>query len=414
RLTRQNGTRRGLTTSGSNADTLIVGGGPVGLSTAYHLATNHRDGDGSRIAIVERDPTYARSSATLSAGGIRQQFSLKENVEMSLYGRDFLRKAHDLLRVDDEEVDVQFQEHGYLFLAASRQGSEQLIRNNEVQRSAGCTDIKLLGPNELKNKFPWLNTSDIMLGSFGEKGEGWFDPWALIRGLKRKLQHMGAQFIKGTPAGAVRDELSGRVLSIDVLEEGKGAVRYDVQHVVNAAGAHCSKAMETLAGTENAKNMIAPIPVEPRKRCIFFIHCNTQQSPDIIVPQIAPLTVELDKPISDIDELDYADHELWEEVIWPALYHRVPAFGEVKVKSSWAGLYEYNTLDQNCILGFHPEMDNVLMVNGFSGHGLQQSPAAGRAAAELLSCGKFATSDLKVFSFERCLSGRPVFEAGIV
>mmetsp|Transcript_17859 Transcript_17859/g.38595 ORF Transcript_17859/g.38595 Transcript_17859/m.38595 type:complete len:397 (+) Transcript_17859:386-1576(+) len=373
------------------------------------------------------------------------QFSLKENVEMSLYGRDFLHQASTLLRVDDEEVDVQFQEHGYLFLASSTEGKEQLIKNSRVQQSAGCTDIQLMNASQLKHKFPWLNTSDILLGSYGQKGEGWFDPWALIRGLKRKCQSLGVKFVKGCPVGSVREESSGRVLSVDVLEEDQKLTRYNVNHVVNAAGAHCSKVMETLAGKEDGIDLLYPIPVEPRKRCIFFIHCDTQQ--DYIVPQIAPLTVcpitgvyfrsegliqangepsgnflcgvsprqEVDRAIDDISEIDYADHHLWEEVIWPALYHRVPAFGEVKVKSSWAGLYEYNTIDQNAIIDFHPEMDNVIMANGFSGHGLQHSPAAGRAVAELISSGgRFATLDLSIFLFERCWQNRPVFEAGIV
>lgn len=283
----------------------------------------------------------------------------------SLYGRDFLRRAHSLLKVDDDDdVDVQFQEHGYLFLAASEQGKEQLTQNNEVQQSAGCKDIHLMDPTQLEQKFPWLNTSDIALGSFGEAGEGWFDPWALIRGLKRKCQSMGVTIVQGSPVGAARDESSGRVLSVEVMEEERHLVRYNAGHVVNAAGAHCSKVMETLAGAENGSDLMHPVPVEPRKRSIFFIHCNTQQSSDVIVPHVAPLTVcpvtgvyfrsegligevgaptgnflcgvsppqEMDRAVEDVSELDHADYELWDEVIWPALYHRVPAFGEVKVR----------------------------------------------------------------------------------
>ncbi|KAL3811806.1 hypothetical protein ACHAXA_006786 [Cyclostephanos tholiformis] len=435
-------------------DALVIGGGPIGLSTAYHLAAMHRGCDGSGIVVVERDPTYARSSATLSAGGIRQQFSLKENVEMSLYGRDFLRRAHELLRSndddddDEEEVDVQFQEHGYLFLAASEGGRDQLIRNNKTQRLAGCNDVTLLGRDELERKFPWLNTTDIVLGSYGERGEGWFDPWALIRGLKKKCLSMGVTFVNGRPVSSRRDAENdgGRVLSVDVLVEDRNVVRYNVNCVVNAAGAHCNGVMEILAGKGGGGHGLAhPIPVEPRKRCIFFIHCNTSQGD--LVPKIAPLTVcptsgvyfrsegsvgangetmgnflcgvsprrDVDRAIGDMNELDYADHQLWDDVIWPALYHRVPAFGDVKVKSSWAGLYEYNTIDQNAIIDFHPEMNNVIMANGFSGHGLQQSPAAGRAVSELISCdGRFESLDLSIFSFERICNNRPIFETGIV
>ena len=296
---------------------------------------------------------------------------------MSLYGRDFLRQAHNLLRVDnadkgDDEVDVQFQEHGYLFLASSVEGKRQLIQNHQVQQSVGCTDINLMQPNELKHKFPWLDTTDILLGSFGERGEGWFDPWAFIVGLKRKCLSLGVQFVKGLPVGSERDEKNRRVLSVDVLEEnanGNNAVRYNVNYVVNAAGAHCNNVMKTLAGGEN--RLLYPLPVEPRKRCIFFIHCNTQQQ-EYVVPRVAPLTIcpingvyfrseglirsdgvptgnflcgvspcsDNDRAIDSMNELDYADHGLWDDVIWPALANRVPAFNEVKVKSSWAGLYE--------------------------------------------------------------------------
>jgi FAD-dependent oxidoreductase domain-containing protein 1 len=361
-----------------NTDTLIIGGGPVGLSVAYHLSIL-RNNNGSDITIIERDPTYARASAVLSAGGIRQQFSLKQNVEMSLYGRDFLRNASELLKVDpdeEEEVDVQFQEHGYLFLAATNEGKEQLIQNNKVQTSVGA-DIQLLSPAQLKDKFPWLNTDDILLGSFGNSGEGWFDPWSLLRGLRRKCQSLGVKFAKGSPVQSVRDEQSGSISAVDVMHHDEQIIsRYNVTNVVNAAGAHCHEVMNILAG---ANGLQYPIPVEPRKRSIFFFHCKSHQSSEGIVPNVAPLTVcpktnvyfrsegvvslegeptgnflcgvspseEVDRAIQDISEIDYADHDLFDEVIWPALYHRVPAFGELKLKSSWAGLYEYNIIDQN-------------------------------------------------------------------
>lgn len=446
-------TRRGFavaaTTATKTTDTMIIGGGPIGLSLAYHLSLLHPNNN-ANITIVERDPTYARASAVLSAGGIRQQFSLRENIEMSLYGKTFLRNASELLRVDDEDVDVQFQEHGYLFLAATNEGKDHLIRNNQLQQSLGA-DIDLLSPSQLKEKFPWLNTDDILLGSFGKSGEGWFDPWSLLRGLKRKCQSMGVNFVKGNPVQSVRDYQSGGcITAVDVMqyerEEGqKVTCRYNVKNVVNAAGAHCQEVMNILAGEVGLQY---PIPVEPRKRCIFFFHCQSQQSPEHIVPKIAPLTIcpktnvyfrsegvslndgeatgnflcgvspseKVDKPIQDIGELDYPDHELFEEIIWPALYNRVPAFGELKLKSSWAGLYEYNIIDQNAIIDFHPEIPNVLMLNGFSGHGLQQSPATGRAGAELINYGRFTSLDLDIFSFKRCYGKDepPVFELGIV
>jgi FAD-dependent oxidoreductase domain-containing protein 1 len=204
-----------------------------------------------------------------------------------------------------------------------------------------------------------------------ETGEGWFDPWILLRGLKRKCASLGVNIQKGSPIGAVRDYETGNILSVSAMEQHDGKevqTTYNVDNVINAAGAHCASLMQTLAGSTPLQY---PIPVEPRKRCIFFFHC-AQDQEEAIVPDIAPLTIcpisnvyfrseghvqengeptgnflcgvspskENDVAIQNQSDLDYADHELWDQVIWPALYHRVPAFGEVKLKSSWAGLYE--------------------------------------------------------------------------
>lgn len=366
-----------------NTDTLIIGGGPVGSSSAYHLA-RHRGGDGSGIVVVEKDPTYQsrNCSAVYSAGGIRQQFSLSENIKMSLYGRDFLRDSDRLLATDDgEHYDVQFKENGYLFLAATDSGRDQMIKNHSTQMEAGCKDIKLLEKDELQSKFRWLHSEDILLGSYGEKGEGWFDPHALIMGLKTKAIEMGVTYIHGEPASAQRDESSGTILSVDVKGKNGETTTHNVRHVVNAAGAQAESAMNLLAGGPDALQY--PLPVKPRKRCIFFFHCAAKEG----VPPVAPLTVdpsfvyfrsegsgenatflcgvspghEQDPDIYNHQSLEDADHHLFEDIIWPALFHRVPAFGEIKIRSSWAGLYEYNILDQNGIIAFHPEMNNVLV-----------------------------------------------------
>lgn len=417
----------------------------MGLSTAYHLAKS-RGGEGRGIVVVEKDPTYSKASATLSAGGIRQQFSLKENVQMSLYGLDFIRGAKELLATDegggagDELVDLQFQECGYLFLAGTKSGVDQMKKNNEVQISAGATNMSLLSPAELREKFPWLNVDDVLKGSYGAKGEGWFDPWALIRGLKAKCHEMGVEYVRGRPVSSSRDLDNGRVLTVNVEQLGRDGtgdgtlVTHHVNYVVNAAGPFCRSLLDLLA-TPSAP-LYYPIPVRPRKRCIFFFHCSAKDG----VPPIAPLTIDpsmvyfrsegdgssanflcgvspseqSDPDFTEKDSLD-VDHDLFDDIIWPALYHRVPAFGEIKVKSSWAGLYEFNTVDHNCIIGFHPEMPNVLMLNGFSGHGLQQSPASGRAGAELIDSGEFQSLDLSIFGFRRFMEGgEPVFEQGII
>lgn len=462
-------------------DTLIVGGGPVGASTAFHLAiqrrgqypfslaeSNCKNGDVSdndddvtdpSILVVERDPSYQSGSAIFSAGGIRVHFSLEENVRMSLYGMHFLRNSSTILSSTPSPpsaVDVQYTENGYLLLASSETGEKQLRENYAMYQRVGCSDrVELLSPEELGIRFPWLNKNDIRLGSFGCKGEGWFDPWGYIQGLNEKNKAMGVRYEKGTVVGATRDLQSGKIISVRIQDKATSEV-YDVQvtTVVNAAGAASDEVLDNLgggsAGDDTDRNMsrslLYPFPVRPRKRSIYFFHCqkpfsSSHNEGDPIIPDMAPLTIDPTgayfrsegtrtgnflcgiSPPSDEDhdcydrrELVNADPHLFDRYIWPALYHRVPAFGSIKVQSSWAGLYEYNTVDQNCIIDFHPEMNNVLMINGFSGHGLQHSPAAGRAGAELIDyANRFVSLNLDVFRFDRFMEGGrgPVLEKGI-
>jgi FAD-dependent oxidoreductase domain-containing protein 1 len=168
----ENKQTRKSSTSSQAIDTLIIGGGPVGLSTAYHLSALRKPADGD-IVVLEQDPSYKSSSAMFSAGGIRQQFSLDKNIRMSLYGLDFLRNANSLLATPrNPQVDVQLQEHGYMFLASTQTGVSQMKENNQAQRQAGCGTTKLMKPEELKQAFPWLNADDILLGSYGTSGEG--------------------------------------------------------------------------------------------------------------------------------------------------------------------------------------------------------------------------------------------------
>jgi len=435
-------------------DTAIIGGGVMGSSTAYHLAKSRLQAAGDNaVLVIERDPTYKRASSSLSAGGIRQQFSLKENILMGMYGRDFMRTASHLLTSEhrnnqqmNNPVDVQFRECGYLFLTSTQQGKQRMMANHQLQTQLGC-DILLLDPDQLRAKFgSWLNVDDIVMGSYGRSGEGWVDPWILIQGMKNKAMEMGVTYVHGKLVGATRDETNGRVTSIQVqlltptsisLSSTNNVVTYHVNNIVNAAGPQASTVMDILAGGSNLLRY--PLPVRARKRCVFYFHCSAS---DGVPPSTTPLTIDATCPVyfrpeghssntfvcgvspsalqdpdcSDERELDVVQHEFFDGVIWPALYNRVPAFGEIKVKSSWAGFYEYNTVDQNAIIGFHPELRNVLLVNGFSGHGLMQSPAAGRAAAELLDNeGTFQTLDLSIFGFERFMEGgTPVFEEGIV
>jgi FAD-dependent oxidoreductase domain-containing protein 1 len=449
---------RRFSTFPSNAivDTLIIGGGPVGTSTAYHLAMQRQASstdmvNDPSILIVEQDPSYKSCSAVYSAGGIRLQFSVKENVLMSVYGIDFLRKCGKLLapmaptsQINSDSVDIEYVENGYLILAGSELGARQLEKNYSMFQSIGCDDmIQLLKPDELKSKFPWINAEDLVLGSYGCSGEGWFDPWSFVRGLNAKNKELRVQYLTGIVIGATRNpESPEEILSVRVQTQFNEVREIPVKTVVNAAGARASQVLNLLAGP-NKSPLLHPLPVHPKKRCIYFIQCDSKHQPDgVNMPSLAPLTIDTSgayfrsegtksgtgrflcgispPPCEDLDcfdpeQLENADPVLFERDIWPSLANRVPAFNSLKVISSWAGLYEVNIVDHNCILDFHPELKNVLLVNGFSGHGLQHSPAAGRAAAELIENGnRFSTLDLNVFRFDRLMEGGiPVLEQGI-
>jgi glycine/D-amino acid oxidase-like deaminating enzyme len=120
-------------------------------------------------------------------------------------------------------------------------------------------------------------------------------------------------------------------------------------------------------------------------------------------------------PDQDPECLDFdVQHHLFEEVLWPILAARVPGFEALRLQRSWAGHYDMNLLDHNLILGGHPEVDNLLFANGFSGHGMQQSPAVGRALSELVTHGQFRSLDLQAFGWERVLRQRPLLEINVV
>ena len=384
-------------------DVLIVGGAIMGATAAYFLTLD--PAFRGRVAVVERDPTFAYSSTTLSAASLRQQFSIPENIRMSLFGLEFLRSARE--RFGD--VDLAWHEGGYLILA-SQAGLPILKANHRVQQAEGA-DIALLDPAAMKREFPWLNVEDLAAGAYGRSGEGWFDAHALLQAVRAAAKAQGAHFITGEVVGLTRegDRVTGATLA-DGRRIGCGAL-------VNAAGPRGGR-LAAMAGIE--------LPVEGRKRCVFVVHCRTEipKLPLLVDPtgfyirpegayQIcgAPPAEDNDPDADGDFEVDWS---IFEEGIWPALAHRIPAMEELKVIRAWAGHYEMNLLDHNAVIGPHPEVANFYFMNGFSGHGLQQAPAAGRAIAEWIVHGRSVSLDLDVFSYERIAAGRPHAELNII
>jgi len=387
-------------------EVVIAGGGIMGAATAYFL-TADPDFHG-RVLIVERDPTYTGAATTRSWGGLRQQFSTAENIRMSLFGVDFVRRASALLAVAGEAPDLAFRERGYLFLAGPA-GQAVLERNLALQRRLGAT-VERLMPEALTARFPWLDTTGVTAAGFGPVNEGWIDPNALLQGLRRKALAQGAEQVVDTVIGVERH--GNRVRGVMLRDGGE----ISCATVVNAAGPQAG-ALAALAGVD--------LPVRPRKRTTFVFDCRTEiegmpLTIDVtgvaVRPEGAQFIAIVSPPAAedrDAEDLE-PDYPLFESTIWPALARRIPAFAEIKLTGAWAGHYDFNTFDQNAILGWHPDCRGLMLCNGFSGHGLQQAPAAGRAVAELIVHGAFRSLDLSALAYERIVAGQPLREKNVV
>ena len=387
-------------------DVVIVGGGAIGSAIAAFLAMAP-DFDGS-VLVVEKDPSYAKCSTTLSAGSIRQQFSTPVNIAISRFGIDFLKHVDAHLAVDGEAPDIGFVEGGYLFLATAR-GLATLEANHRVQR-AECADVVLLDPAALAARFPWLATEGLAAGSLGLRDEGWFDPYALLQAYRRKARSRGVAYVADT---VVDLDLAGRRVAEVVLASGQ---RVACGTLVDAAGIRAAD-IATMAGLV--------LPVRPRKRIVYVFDCRSPVPglPLLIHPNgvwVRPESGQFicgvsppaeDDPDCDDFEIDY---RWFEELIWPTLAARIPAFEAIKQTRAWAGHYAHNLFDQNAVLGRHPEIANFLFANGFSGHGLQQSPAVGRGLAELIVHGAYRSLDLSALDYARIPENRPVREQAVV
>ena len=389
-----------------NYDVIIVGGAVIGSSAAWFLTG--RDDFKGRVLVIEKDPNYEFCSTTLSAASIRQQFSTPINIEMSGFGIEFLR---NLKRDLDPDVDISFHEKGYLVLA-TESGRDILRQNHATQTKLGA-DIVWMEPDELAAKYPWMNTSDLAAACWGRTGEGWFDAYSLMQSFRKQARRQGADYIDGEVVEVLRD--GDHVVGV-VLKDGR---RFGCGALINAAGTGGSK-VARMAGLE--------IPVEPRKRCIFVFDCRdaadinascpmlidpsglyVRPEGDLFITGIAP-PADRDPECWDFE----VDYSLFDDIVWPGLYERCERFEAIKMVNAWAGHNSYNLLDQNAIIGPHPEVKNFFFANGFSGHGLQQSPAVGRGLSELIVAGHYQTLDMSVFGYERIRDNAPVLELNVI
>lgn len=385
-------------------DIVIIGGAIVGSSVAYYL---REEGFSGSIALVERDPQFTHAATTLSCASIRQQFSIPENIRLSQFTLNLFRRLKEAFGAD---ADIGFHEGGYLILAGEA-GLPILKANHEAQIAEGA-DIVLEDADQLTRRFSWLSAEGITAGAYGRTGEGWFDAHAMLMLFRKALRTKKIDFITADVTGIERQ--GDRVSSVS-LDNGE---KLEAGIVINAAGPNAGK-VAAMAGLA--------LPVEPRKRNVFVFEAREKYAdmPLLVDPSgiwLRPegsvyITAGAEPEEGDgpADPRDFdVDWPLFEEVIWPVLATRIPAFEAIKATRAWAGHYDYNTLDQNAVIGPHPEVGNFIFANGFSGHGLQQAPAVGKALAELIVHGGYRTVDCSAFGYQRVAEGRAFRELNVI
>ncbi len=391
-------------------DVVIIGGAMLGSAVAWFL-TDNPDFDGA-VLVVERDATYAQAATSLTNSCIRQQFSAAINVQISQFGADFVKNFPRYMGNDPRVPQPRLHSFGYLYLADTPAFAAALRDAQVVQAACGAA-TKHMTRDEITAAYPFYQLDDIIAGNHNLVDEGYFDGNTLFDWWRRSARERGVDYVTNEVTAITRDASGTRVQSV-TLASGETIA---CGQVVNAAGTR---------GAQVAAMAGIGIPVEPRKRYTFIFEAAQRLDRDL------PLTIdpsgvhmrtdgqyymagcppEDDQPVDPTDFTE--DHSIWEDHVWPTIATRIPQFEAVKLRNSWAGHYDYNTLDQNAIAGPHTQVENFIFVNGFSGHGFQQSPAMGRGIAEWITYGQYRTLDLTPFGYTRIAKGEKFIEKAVI
>ena len=390
-------------------DVVIIGGAIMGSATAFFLSQND-DFDGS-VLVIERDPSYQLCSTAHTNSCMRQQFSTELNIRISQFAAEFVKNLRTHMGGDERVPELDIQNYGYMYLADNAPFAELLRHNRDIQHTAGA-GTELLTPQEIAARYPFYKVDDLVLGSINRRDEGYFDGGTLFDWLRRGARERGVDYVAGEVVAMSRD---GAHITHVTLASGETIA---CGTVVNASGPRAARTA-AMAGID--------LPVEPRKRFTWIFTAETPLDRDLpltIDPsgvhfrQDGPATYLAGCPADPDPAVAYDDFVMdpdrWQDHVWPIIAGRIPQFEAIRVVTEWAGHYAFNTLDQNAILGPHDEVRNFIFQNGFSGHGLQQSPAMGRGIAELIIYGEYRSLDLSPFAFDRIAANRPIIETAII
>lgn len=395
----------------SSYDVVIVGGAIFGSSAAWFLSDD-KDFDGS-VLIIERDPSYEFASTSRTNSCMRQQFTAEINVKCSQFAADFVKNLRQYMGNDERVPELEIQNFGYMYLADNEEFADVLIESQAMQVAAGA-GTRVLTPEQIKQEYPFYNLDDIILGSINTVDEGYWDGITVFDWWRKSARERGIEYCQNEVVAMTKSANGERVESVTL----KSGEIISCGQVVNATGPR-AVLTSRMAGIE--------IPVEPRKRFTWIFQA--EQPLDRPLPlTIDPSGVHVRQegteyylagghadydPAPDYDDFEM-DHDLWQDHIWPVMASRIPQFEAIKVTNEWAGHYAYNTFDHNAILGPHDEVKNFIFLNGFSGHGLQQSPAMGRGIAEIIAHGEYRTLDLSDFGYDRIVKNKEFIEKAVI
>lgn len=383
------------------SDILIIGGGIVGSAIAYFLS---RSGAAGNVTVIEPDPTYEFAATPYANGGIRQLFSLPENILMAQYGLQFFRDFSRNMSVDDLDADIGFRRRGYLFLSDDGDHAT-MVQNHRLQSSMGVR-VDLLDSSALKNRFPSIRADDIAL-AVHSPDDAWINPHAALMGLRAKARSQGATYIQDRVIDWQADGATSREV---ILESGR---RMSADTFVLSAGAWSAELAAMIGLT---------LPVEPmcRESHYFTTPAEIEALPFLKAETHLAFGPEGQGFAGGLPDwhqpagFGLQPHPTrFEEVVWPAIAHRVPALETLRLERSWIGHYARNTMDLNAIIGRWRD-GNVYLACGYSGHGIMQAPATGLALSEAIIGGRYETLDLARLGVDRIEANQPYREKGII
>jgi sarcosine oxidase subunit beta len=372
------------------AEIIIIGGGIIGTSIAYYLAQKKAKG----VILLEKG-MLGEGSTAKCAGGIRAQFSTEINIHFSLESLKTWNCFEEIMG-----VDLGFKRVGYLFLATTEDEWGVFKANAGLQKKFGIP-VDLLSTQEIRHRWPYLRVDDLQGGTFCA-WDGYAGPYEALSGFARGARQGGVKIYEGTEVLGISTK-NGKVSSV---RTDKGDIASPI--VVNAAGPYAAL-VGKMAGVG--------VPVQPYRRQLFF----TAPFPWISDP--IPLIIDFHRgwyfrregagllisgPKDNLPSFNInVDYDAMVEVAENSIY-RVPIMEKAEINRGWAGSYEISP-DNHAILGEFPGLEGFFLANGFSGHGFQHSPAAGKVMAELI-LGEKPSIDISCLSIERFRKGELIRE----